>query len=97
MDTEEDMKTEAVMPVRTSRIRRVLFFLHHHGPLSFAKLAEYIAARPAVLFGPADEIQLRMTLYGMWQRGLIAGAKDENEALVGWELTAAGHQEAASL
>ncbi len=74
---------------------RVLFFLRHHGPLSFAQLADYIAEQPAVLFGPADEFELRTLLYTMWQSGLIAGAK-VNEKLKGWELTDRGRSLADS-
>jgi hypothetical protein len=74
---------------------RVLFFLHHHGPLSFAQLADYLAEQPAVLFGSADELALRTLLYTMWQSGLIAGAK-VNEKLKGWELTDRGRLAADS-
>lgn len=70
---------------------QVLFFLRHHGPLTFAQIAEYVAESPAVLFGPADEAQLRTTLYAMWRAGLIAGAK-EADKLVGWELTPRGRE-----
>jgi hypothetical protein len=70
---------------------RVLFFLAHHGPLTFRRIAELVAARPAVLFGPADEAVLRTLLYSMWQGGLIAGAK-EDERLVGWGLTDRGRK-----
>lgn len=73
----------------------VLFFLCHHGPLTFGRLAEYLAEQPAVLFGPADEVSLRTLLYAMWQGHLIAGAKD-GEKLVGWQLTDRGRQEAES-
>jgi hypothetical protein len=76
---------------------RVLFFLRHHGPLSFAELAAYLAERPTVLFGPAGTASLRTLLYSMWQEGLIAGAQGGSggHELLGWALTEAGANLAA--